>query len=190
MSVEIVENLVNGGSGSGSETHTDTSPTTSSKSSAKLGEEGREENLYDDAFPSLPAAGGGAGASAALGSAWGGSSASANKKQNTTQIIRVSADERRSSDSFGNETKKKYEEIATTHGVKIEMCHNKDQTLHVVISGREDHVNEAKRAIVNELKVETESKLKIPKEHHKFLIGKSGAILKGIKIYYSQPLLI
>lgn len=181
MSVEIVENLVNG-SGSGSETHTDTSPTTSSKSSAKLGEESREENLYDDAFPSLPAAGGGAGASAALGSAWGGSSAaSANKKQNTTQIIRVSADERRSNDSFGNETKKKYEEIASTHGVKIEMCHNKDQTLHVVISGREDRVNEAKRAIVNELKVETESKLKIPKEHHKFLIGKSGAILKDLQ---------
>lgn len=180
-----MENVVNGEhiepTGTSSSSNHASSPATSSSSGG-----GGDAMVYDEAFPSLPTSGGGLGG-AGIGS-WSaspvGTSTSESKmhvrsrNQHTSQMIHLTPEERKSQ-PFGTETRKKCEEIAGTMGVKVEMYVNRDQTLHINISGNEDKVLEAKRAIVNELKVEVESKMKIPKDQHKFLIGKNGAILKG-----------
>lgn len=172
-----MENVVNGEHIEPASSNHASSPATSSSSG------GGDAMVYDEAFPSLPSSGAGLGG-AGIGSWPGGNSSASESKivrsklQHTSQMIHLTPEERKSQ-PFGPETRKKCEEIAGTMGVKVEMYVNRDQTLHINISGNEDKVLEAKRAIVNELKVEVESKMKIPKDQHKFLIGKNGAILKG-----------
>lgn len=183
-----MENVVNGGDHvePGTSSSAATTPTAASAGgvvgSGGGGGGGSDSMVYDEAFPSLPSSG------TSLMSTWpvgGGAGAAGNaeklqirKHAHTSQIIRLPPDERKSQ-LFGNDTRKKCDEIATKLDVKIEWSVTRDQTLHIVISGNEDRVLEAKRGIVNELKVEVESKIRIPKEQHKFLIGKNGSILKG-----------
>ena len=136
---------------------------------------------YDTVFPSLPST----GSNLAVNDAWmnqADSKLSIKRHFTTTQIFHVPLEERRYKDSnFGNETNKKCEEIAKRLGVKVETCSSKDQTLHIVISGPEDKILEAKRTIVNELQTERDTKIKVPKEQHKYLIGKAGAVLKELQ---------
>lgn len=139
-------------------------------------------NNYDTVFPSLPAA----PANLNSNSVWNNSDhkLSIKRHQNTTQVFHVPVEERRYKDvsnSFGNDTNKKCEEIASSKGVKVEICCSKDQSLHIVISGPEEKVVEAKRLIVNELQTERDFKMKIPRDQHKYLIGKAGSILKELQ---------
>jgi predicted RNA-binding protein Jag len=102
----------------------------------------------------------------------------------TTSVFHIPANERKKSShssSFGNETNKKCEEIASRLGVKVEICQSKDQSLHVVISGQEERVQEAKKAIWSEFQTERDYKMKIPREQHKYLIGKAGATLRDLQ---------
>jgi hypothetical protein len=191
MSVEI-ENYgqMNGnGTGVGNDVlinQNDVGPSSSSSSSSSSGALGTGSNsndeisYYDTAFPSLPAA----STNPTVGSAWSNTENKLSIKRhlNTTQVFRVPIEERKYKDvNFGNETNKRCEDIASKLGVKVELCCSKDQTLHIVISGLEEKVLEAKRAIVNELSTERDFKMKIPKEQHKFLIGKAGSILKELQ---------
>ena len=146
-----MENVVNGEhiepTGASSSSNHASSPATSSSSG------GGDAMVYDEAFPSLPSSGGGLGG-AGIGS-WsaspvGTSSSSSESKmhvrsrnQHTSQMIHLTPEERKSQ-PFGTETRKKCEEIAGTMGVKVEMYVNRDQTLHINISGNEDKVLEAK----------------------------------------------
>ncbi len=135
---------------------------------------------YDTVFPSLPSTGN----SLTVSDAWNNtdSKLSIRRHLTTTQVFHVPVEERKYKDSnFGNETNKRCDEIARRLGVKVETCSSKDQTLHIVISGPEDKVIEAKRTIVNELQTERDTKIRIPKEQHKYLIGKAGIILKEIQ---------
>lgn len=141
-----------------------------------------EVNNYDTVFPSLPST----GVTMSQNSVWNQQEhkLSIKKHLNTTQIFHVPFEERKHKDgskSFGYDANGKCEEIANRFGVKVEMCGSKDQSLHVVISGPEEKVIEAKRAIVNELQTERDYKLKVPKDQHKFLIGKSGTILAKLQ---------
>lgn len=135
-----------------------------------------ESTNYETAFPSLPSA-------PVHLSEWNntGHKLSIKPHLNTAQIFHVPFEERKRKDDFGNETNKKCEEIASRFGVKVEICQSKDQSLHIVISGSEDKVNDAKRSIIAELQTERDYKMKIPKDQHKFLIGKSGQILKELQ---------
>ncbi|CAF0968591.1 unnamed protein product [Brachionus calyciflorus] len=141
-----------------------------------------EVNNYDTIFPSLPSS----GVAINPNSVWSNQNDKLSIKRHlkTTQIFHVPFEERKHRDgskSFGFDVNKKCEEIANRLGVKIEMCGSKDQSLHVVISGLEEKVVEAKRAIVTELQTERDFKLKVPKDQHKFLIGKNGAILTKLQ---------
>jgi predicted RNA-binding protein Jag len=148
-----------------------------------------DPNNYDTIFPSLTPS----GVNMAVSDAWNNhdnSKLTIHKHQHTTQIFHVPVEERRYRDvsnanqGFGsnsNETKKKCEDIATRFGVKVEMCCSKDLDLHIVISGLEEKVVEAKKAIIAELQTERDRKMKVPKEQHKFLIGKGGSVLKQIQ---------
>lgn len=180
MSVEIENSYsqLNGnGETSSQAAAASTSGTSGAGSSSSLGYS--EEVDYNNAFPSLPAG----NPNAFTVQSNMENKLSIKKHQMSKQVLRVPVEERKDKDmaSFGNETNKKCEEIAGRLGVKVELCCSKDQTLHIVISGAEEKVNEAKRAIVNELQTEREHKIKIPKDQHKFLIGKAGSILKDLQ---------
>jgi len=146
-------------------------------SSSKINGNG-DLNNYDTIFPSLPSSG------TTLNNLLNGTESKLSIKRHlvTTQVFHVPLEERKYKEvNFGNDTNKKCEEIANKLGVKVEICCSKDQSMHVVISGPEEKVLEAKRSIINELQAERETKLKVPKEHHKILIGKSGTVLKDLQ---------
>lgn len=135
---------------------------------------------YDDGFPSLP----NTGTNFTENNVWNNISMTKRHTMNTTQVFHVPVEERRYKDvanSFGNETNKKCMEIADTYGVKVEICCSKDLSLHIVLSGPEEKVNEAKSFIVKELQTEHDHKLRVPKEQHKFLIGKAGSVLRELQ---------
>lgn len=133
---------------------------------------------YDSVFPSLPST----GTNFTDNNVW--NNLSKRSVLNTTQVFHVPVEERRYKDvanSFGNETNKKCVEIADRLGVKVEICCSKDSSLHIVISGPEEKVNEAKKSIMSELVRESEQKIRVPKEQHKFLIGRAGVILRELQ---------
>ncbi|RNA31863.1 vigilin-like isoform X1 [Brachionus plicatilis] len=140
-----------------------------------------EVNNYDTVFPSLPSN----GVAFSSNSVWNTqeNKLAIKRHLNTTQTIHVPYGERKHKDpkSFGFDANKKCEEIAGKFGVKVEMCGSKDQSLHVVISGPEEKVAEAKRVIVAELQAERDHKIKVSKDQHKFLIGKNGSILNKLQ---------
>jgi hypothetical protein len=141
----------------------------------------REESndlSYDDIFPSLPIS-----VNDPIGNNWPKTSRLAVKRQLTTQVFHVPVEERRYRDvqSFGNETNQRCENISHRYGVKVEICCSKDQSLHIVITGPEEKVFEAKRTIISELQTEKEFKFKVPKELHKFIIGRNGNVLKDLQ---------
>jgi hypothetical protein len=143
----------------------------SSSSSSSSNSEPEDSNSYDTVFPSLPSsvgAGGAAGSqsNSCLNFSSAASDATANKahrRLNTTTVFQVPLAERKDLKSgFGgsdNSTSRKCEEIAKKHMVKVEMCSAKDQSLHIVISGAEERVHEAKRQMVAELQTERDFKV-------------------------------
>ena len=147
-----------------------TAASNSSSSAASSSSEPEDNSFnYDTVFPSLPAPTSGPTAinsclnfSSAVDSA--ASRLSVARRQQTTAVVHVTLAERKDvSFGGGNETKKKCEDIATRRGVKVEICVSKDQSLHIVITGPEERVNEAKRQIASEMQTEHEVKIKIPK---------------------------
>ena len=146
-------------SGSLGETNTNTSSSSSN---------GEDLNNYDTVFPSLPTT----GVNLTASNAWGNTENKLSiKRHHTTQVFHVPVEERKYG-NFGNETNKRCDEIANRLGVKVEICVSKDMALHIVISGPEEKVLEAKSAIVKEIQTETDQKIKVPRDQHKYLIGK------------------
>jgi len=152
---------------------------------SKPSESSVDQYSYDAVFPSLPST----GTNFTCNDLWNNVDSKANLSKRhlltTTQVFHVPVEERRYKDMAtgfrGNETNKKCEEIATRLGVKLEICCSKDQSLHIVISGPEEKVLEAKRSIISELQTERDHKIRVPKEQHKFLIGKQGAVLRELQ---------
>jgi predicted RNA-binding protein Jag len=180
----IVENLGAVAASTSSGSLGDTNTNTSSSSS-----NGDDLNNYDTVFPSLPSTGN----NLTISSAWNNTENKLSIKRHltTTQVFHVPFEERKTSsnsNNFGNsneinqqQTNRKCEEIANRLGVKVEICVSKDLSLHIVISGPEDRVVEAKALIIREIQTESEQKIKVPKEQHKYLIGKNGAVLKELQ---------
>lgn len=139
-----------------------------------------EDLNYDAVFPSLPTV-----ANPVANNAWADRNLSRLqvKPHTITQVFHVPVEERRYDNvqAFGNETNEKCESIAQQFGVKIEICCSKDHSLHIVLSGNAEKVHEAKRLIIGELQKEIEVKHKVPRELHKFIIGRNGTILKELQ---------
>ena len=148
-----------------------------STSSAAIHED--DSNSYERVFPSLPSAVG----NLPLASSWpnGSSNKLQVKRHVITQVFQIPADERRDAQAFGNEANHNCNAVAERYGVKVEICCSKDQSLSIVITGNEDKVFEAKRAIISEIQTEKDFKYKVPKELHKYIIGRNGTILKALQ---------
>lgn len=154
-----------------------------------------ETPTYDDIFPALPeseAKEPDSAGSSSPGLQW--SQRMKMRSSNITQVFRVPPEERRYPDSnrnFGENADqgKICADIMQKTGAHIEMSVSRDGTLTFLITGKEEAVLHAKRQISSELQTQASASLPIPKEHHRFILGKNGKKLAeleqatGTKIY-------
>lgn len=116
------------------------------------------------------------------------------KSSNITQVFRVAPEERKYRElnsRFGEQAEqaKICADIMQKTGAHIEMSVSKDGTLTFLITGKEEAVLLAKKMISSELQTQASASLPIPKEHHRFILGKNGKKLSeleqntGTKIY-------
>ncbi|XP_074655321.1 vigilin-like [Tubulanus polymorphus] len=133
---------------------------------------------YDDAFPCLQRSDSPAASPIDAGQ-W-------NKKlslrsSTTTQVFHVPLEERRYREmnerQFGGDQEQQAricQDIMTKTGVSIEMSLAKDESLTVVITGKADSVVKARRLVTQQLQTQANDAIRIPKEHHRFILGKNG----------------
>ncbi|KAG1666666.1 Vigilin [Nymphon striatum] len=141
---------------------------------------------YDEVFPALPESDNRETHQSANLGQW-----SRRMKVNSsviTQLFHVPEEERRFRDvsdkNFGDqgEQAKICADIMQRTGARIEICSSKDQSLTILITGKYDSVIRARRGIVNELQTQANTSLVIPKEHHRFILGKSGLTLRKLEV--------
>jgi len=146
---------------------------------------------YEDSFPAL---GGSAGAHPSMNNSgpripvapvgW-------SRKpvlQPTTQSRRfeIPRTERRangdaSGSGFGVNDSKTLKNVMDKTGCKIEMSSSKDQTLTFLITGSEAEFRKAKAELTAQFQTQTQQTVSIPKEHHRFILGKGGERLQRLE---------
>lgn len=104
-----------------------------------------------------------------------------------TQVFRVPVEERRFkefNDQFGGqgEQTKICADIMQRTGAHIEISSAKDQSLTILVTGKNDAVMKARREIVNSLQTQANVTIPIPKEHHRFILGKNGKKLHELEL--------
>ena len=65
---------------------------------------------------------------------------------------------------------------------KIEMSSSKDQSLTFLITGKNDSVLRAKRELLNNFQQQAQQTISIPKEHHRYILGKGGQKLQELEV--------
>ncbi|KAK3594419.1 hypothetical protein CHS0354_037444 [Potamilus streckersoni] len=136
---------------------------------------------YDEAFPQLPM---GQSFPPRTPAKWNMTV----KSSKCTQVFQVPLEERRFKDmdeySFGEEGEqaKICKEIMARTGVSIEMSLARDQSLTVVITGKEDAVKKARRDVMTRLQTQANVTLKIPRDHHGFILGRNGAKIQELEL--------
>lgn len=154
-------------------------------------DEAYEPQTYDEAFPALHSHRNDAPVTISHGDI-----KLAVRSTKTTQIFTVPLEERRFKEinehSFGEEGEqaKICREIMQRNGVSIEMSLAKDQSLTVVISGKPEDVMKARREVVSELQTQASYLIKIPKEHHRFILGKNGKKLHELELNTATKIII
>ncbi|XP_059138756.1 vigilin-like [Physella acuta] len=145
---------------------------------------------YDNAFPKLPPLDARSeqpiAPSIAPGGAW--QPKFLTRQSKCTQVFTVPLEERKFKEmnerQFGEESEqmKICKEIMQKTGVSIELSMAKDQSMTLVINGRQDAVMKARREVVNRLQTQASIVLNIPREYHRFILGKSGKKLQEIEL--------
>lgn len=141
---------------------------------------------YDDLFPSL---GGPSGQgisvkpSAGPVSAWGKKPSIA--PSNVTQVLQIAMAERKGGmggfGSGGDDARKQLNAVMDKTGAKVEMSTSRDQSLTFLITGKQDVVLRARRELLKEFQTQASFQVNIPKEHHKYILGKGGAKLQEME---------
>jgi len=137
---------------------------------------------YDDAFPALPESVTSASPTVNQLGQWNnkmriGSSV-------VTQVFRVPFEERKfdHSDKFGEgESVRTCLQIMRETGAHIEISSSKDLSLTFLVTGKQNAVLEARRKILTHFQTQASMSISIPKEHHRFILGKSGTKLKELE---------
>ncbi|CAH0554703.1 unnamed protein product [Brassicogethes aeneus] len=140
---------------------------------------------YDDLFPALPESSQPKQSNNTVGQ-WGSSN---NNKMRVgssviTQVFRVPLEERKldGSHKFGEgESIQTCGNIMKETGAHIEISHGKDQSLTFLITGKQNEVLEAKRKILQHFQTQASRQIQIPKEHHRWILGKKGDRLKELE---------
>ena len=108
----------------------------------------------------------------------------------SSQVFHIPAEERKGSDQFGSDSNKKLTSIEAITGAKIEMSSSKDKSLTFLITGKGDTVMKAKREILQGFQQQGSATINIPKEHHRFLLGKGGVKLQDLEKQTSTKITI
>uniref|UniRef100_A0AAZ3PY92 Vigilin n=1 Tax=Oncorhynchus tshawytscha TaxID=74940 RepID=A0AAZ3PY92_ONCTS len=141
---------------------------------------------YLEAFPPLPENKGAPGdKSGEPAGAWG-SKIRPIKASVITQVFNVPLEERRYKDNSqfgdGGEEAKVCLDIMQRTGAHIELSLAKDQGLSIMVTGKLDSVMKARKEIVSRLQTQASATVAIPKEHHRFVIGKNGEKLQELEL--------
>jgi len=140
-----------------------------------------EVPTYDQQFPSL-GGGGGGGPGAGGIPTW---NAKPRMQSSTiTQVFHIPTEERKelNIEGFGGgDSNKKLTNIETITACKIEMSSSKDKSLTFLITGKQQDVLRAKREVLIGFQTSASTSVNIPKEHHRFLLGKGGSKLQEIE---------
>ncbi|XP_056325157.1 vigilin [Danio aesculapii] len=138
---------------------------------------------YLEAFPPLPDKGSPGEKSGEPAGAW--SKIRPIKASVITQVFHVPLEERRYKDNsqFGEgEEAKVCLDIMQKTGAHIELSLAKDQGLSIMVTGKLDSVMKARKEIVARLQTQASATVLIPKEHHRFVIGKNGEKLQELEL--------
>ncbi|MBN3310667.1 VIGLN protein, partial [Amia calva] len=138
---------------------------------------------YLEAFPPLPEKGAPGEKSSKPSGAW--SKIRPIKSSVITQVFHVPLEERRYKDNsqFGEgEEAKVCLDIMQKTGAHIELSLAKDQGLSIMVTGKLDSVMKARKEIVARLQTQASATVSIPKEHHRFVIGKNGEKLQELEL--------
>jgi len=150
---------------------------------------------YADAFPPLPAG----PAPTPVASAWGQKSTSKVKQQpvakpmkpilssSSSQVFKIPYEERRYKNlsPIVGELEKQNDtilSIMSKTSATIEVSVNKDQCLTVMISGKREQTAEARRLVVGGLQTQASIDMVIPKDHHRYILGKGGKKLQELEL--------
>jgi len=141
-----------------------------------------EAPTYDDQFPTL----GGGGAPRPTTTRPFGEWANKPRVQSSTitQVFHIPAEERKAMniEGFGaGDANKKLSSIESSTACKIEMSSSKDRSLTFLITGKQPDVLKARRMILENFQTTVNTTINIPKEHHRFLLGKGGAKLQELE---------
>jgi len=103
-----------------------------------------------------------------------------------TQVFRMAVEERKnvdlvSPDFGGGQHSKICADITAKTGAMIEIGSAKDQSLTFLITGKNEAVSDARKEILKNFQTLVNQTVKIPKEHHRFLLGKGGQKLKDLQ---------
>jgi len=147
-----------------------------------------EESLptYKDAFPPLPEKAASPEGTQESTGAWGNNSKIRPLKSSViTQVFHVPLEERKYKDinQFGEGDQAKVcVDIMHKTGAHLELSMAKDQGLSIMVSGKLDAVMKARKEIVSRLQTQASATVAIPKEHHRFIIGKNGEKLQELEL--------
>lgn len=140
-----------------------------------------EPPTYDETFPELPGSGSNSITSTPLlrmnDRMRVGSS-------HVTQVFHVPMEERKfdHSNKFGEgESMRTCQTIMKETRTHIEMSSSKNQVLTFVLTGKQNEVMDARRRILATFQTQTNKQITIPKEHHRWILGKQGQRLKDLE---------
>ncbi|XP_066966353.1 vigilin [Macrobrachium rosenbergii] len=141
---------------------------------------------YDELFPALPNAGlNQVPVMEANESNWSKNSDMRIASSVITQVFRVPYEERVKIDGnnqFGESASSRIcADITTRTNAHIEISSAKDQSLTFLVTGKNDAVMKAKRLILEKFQTQARQIVKIPKEHHRFILGKKGKKLQELE---------
>ncbi|KAJ8254798.1 hypothetical protein GJAV_G00197460 [Gymnothorax javanicus] len=138
---------------------------------------------YLEAFPPLPEKGVQGEKLGEPAGAWG--KIRPIKASVITQVFHAPLEERRYRDNsqFGEgEEAKVCLDIMQRTGAHIELSLAKDQGLSIMVTGKLDSVMKARKEIVARLQTQASATVTIPKEHHRFVVGKNGEKLQELEL--------
>lgn len=136
-------------------------------------------NNYDDIFPVLPVTAIPHGMDSNLGR-W-------NEKlrvgvRNVTQVFHIPGCERKLDEKFGeSDLQKRCVDIMMATGAQIECSSARDFSLTFIVVGKPDAVLKARREILTHFQTQANAAVTIPKEHHKYILGKGGQKLQELE---------
>lgn len=157
-------------------------------------QQGDSAPTYAEAFPPL---GGGGPTAGPAGSAWGkpakkpAAPAPVKKAPILSSAIScrllVPYEERRYKNLMpvigeGLRQNEAIQDVMKKTGTQIEVSVTKDQSLTIMVSGKRDAVAIARSQILRSLQSQGSMEIEIPKEHHRFILGKGGKRLQDLEL--------